>query len=123
MEVGWGGEGGMVGYNGLLASHLSHLTRYHRPQKDILPNVWPKPLSILVVKEAASRNKYIGQVQDLLMNLLNIRHIKLVQIINPLFYQKIILANFSPPKKYILLYIIVFRTNKLCSTDPATFGV
>ena len=37
MEVGWGGEGGMVGNIGLLASHLSHLTRYHRPQKVILP--------------------------------------------------------------------------------------
>ena len=38
MEVGWGGEGGMVGNIGLLASHLSHLTESHRPQKDILPN-------------------------------------------------------------------------------------
>ena len=38
MEVGWGGEGGMVGNIGLLASHLSHLTKSHRPQKDILPN-------------------------------------------------------------------------------------
>ena len=37
MEVGWGGEGGMVGNIGLLASHLSHLTKSHRPQKDILP--------------------------------------------------------------------------------------
>ena len=37
MEVGWGGEGGMVGKFSLLASHLSHLTRYHRPQKVILP--------------------------------------------------------------------------------------
>ena len=36
MEVGWGGEGGMVGNIGLLASHLSHLTKSHRPQKDIL---------------------------------------------------------------------------------------
>ena len=37
MEVGWGGEGGMVFNIVLLASHLSHLTRYHRPQKVILP--------------------------------------------------------------------------------------
>ena len=37
MEVGWGGEGGMVGNIGVLASHLSHLTKSHRPQKDILP--------------------------------------------------------------------------------------
>ena len=37
MEVGWGGEGGMVGNIGFLASYLSHLTRHHRPQKDILP--------------------------------------------------------------------------------------
>ena len=33
MEVGWGGEGGMVGNIGLLASHLSHLTKSHRPKK------------------------------------------------------------------------------------------
>ena len=29
----------MVENIGLLASHLSHLTRYNRPQKDILPPV------------------------------------------------------------------------------------
>ena len=33
MDVGWGGEGGMVGNIGLIASQLSQLTRYHRPQK------------------------------------------------------------------------------------------
>ena len=33
MEVGWVEEGGMVGNIVLLASHLSHLTRYHRPPK------------------------------------------------------------------------------------------
>ena len=37
MDVGWGGEGWMVGNIGLLASHLTHLNRYHRPQKGILP--------------------------------------------------------------------------------------
>ena len=37
MEVGWGGEGGIVVNIGVLASHLSHLTKSHRPQKDILP--------------------------------------------------------------------------------------
>jgi len=42
MEVGWGGEGGMVGNIGLLASHLSHLTKSHRPQKDILPPFFKK---------------------------------------------------------------------------------
>ena len=36
MEVGWGGEGGMVGNIGPSASHLSHLTKYHRPKKVIL---------------------------------------------------------------------------------------
>ena len=39
MEVGWGGEGGMVGNIGVLSSHLSHLTKSHRPQNDILPRV------------------------------------------------------------------------------------
>ena len=50
MEVGWGGEGGMVGNIGLLASHLSHLTKSHRPQKDILPKdlVGPKARLTLV---------------------------------------------------------------------------
>ena len=42
MDVGWEGEGGMVGNIGLLESHLPHLTRYHRPQTVIL--------SILVIK-------------------------------------------------------------------------
>ena len=40
MELGWGGEGGMVGNIGLLVSHLSHLTKSHRPQKDILPKIF-----------------------------------------------------------------------------------
>ena len=39
MEVGWGGEGGMVGNIGLLASHLSNLTRYYRPQKSYFAEV------------------------------------------------------------------------------------
>ena len=34
MEVGWGGEGGMMGKICLLEFHLSHLTRYHRQQKE-----------------------------------------------------------------------------------------
>ena len=46
MEVGWGGEGGMVGNIGLLASHLSHLTKSHRPQKDILPKLTARFLAL-----------------------------------------------------------------------------
>ena len=36
MEVGLEGERGMVGNIGLLASHLFHQTRHHRPQQDFL---------------------------------------------------------------------------------------
>ena len=38
MEVGWQGEGGILENIGLMASLLSHLTRYNRPQVVILPN-------------------------------------------------------------------------------------
>ena len=51
MEVGWGGESGIVGNIGLLASHLSHLSRYNRPQKVILPKNVIKDIKKSDIKE------------------------------------------------------------------------
>ena len=80
MEVGWGGEGRMVGNIGLLASHLSHLTKSHRPRKDILPPppfgqcpkerrfFWMASLNYLI------NDKDVCRTAPATQGLLNIRH-------------------------------------------------
>ena len=61
MEAGWGGEGGMLGNIGLLASHLSHLTRNHRPQKAILPKLFGRVYSVAGLSADPDKIDHIGQ--------------------------------------------------------------